>query len=109
VLDEFPAPVARNHCTSLTFGCIPWTLDKHHKLTVSFVYAHESLLMSYACSLLHDMSVLDRSDYPSLSCGFPQASCISVPIVGMRVLVYGLEEIRDSSRPITALVRSRMP
>lgn len=30
----------------LTFGCIPWTLDKHHKLTVSVEYAHESLLMS---------------------------------------------------------------
>jgi hypothetical protein len=49
------------------------------------------------------MSVLEQTDYPTLSLGHT-ASCLSVSIVGLDVKVYGLEEIKGSTKPIAALV-----
>lgn len=45
------------------------------------------------------------TDYPSLSCGHPNSSRTTIIIVGLEVVVFGLEEIRQSNLPIAVVVR----
>jgi hypothetical protein len=49
------------------------------------------------------MPRLEKTDYPSLDMGH-SFSRTEVSIVGLEVQVYGLEEIRGSSKPIIGLV-----
>jgi hypothetical protein len=49
--------------------------------------------------------VLEQTDYPSLALGHPSLSCRSVNIAGLDVKVYGLDEVKDNSLPLAAVVR----
>jgi hypothetical protein len=49
------------------------------------------------------MPPLEKTDYPSLSMDHSFSRTV-VSIVGLEVQVYGLEEIRDSTKAIVALV-----
>lgn len=50
------------------------------------------------------MPRLEKTDYPALSMGHSFSRTV-ISIVGLEVQVYGLEEIRESQKPIVALVR----
>jgi endo-1,4-beta-mannosidase len=49
------------------------------------------------------MPRMERSDYPSLDMGH-SFSRKDVSIVGLDVQVYGLEEVKESTKPIVGLV-----
>ncbi len=40
-----------------------------------------------------------------LDCGHPMTSCTPVSIVGLDLKVFGLEEIKESKKPLVVLVR----
>jgi hypothetical protein len=50
------------------------------------------------------MPPIEKTDYPSLDMGH-SFSRTDISIVGLEVQVYGLEEIKGSSKPIVGLVR----
>jgi hypothetical protein len=49
------------------------------------------------------MPPIDRTDYPSLAMGH-DFSKTDLSIVGLDIQVFGLEEIKESTKPIVALV-----
>lgn len=51
------------------------------------------------------MPPIEKTDYPSLSMGH-EFSMTPLSIVGLDLQVFGLEEIRQSTKPIVALVSS---
>jgi len=50
------------------------------------------------------MPPIEKTDYPALDMGH-SFSRTDISIVGLEVQVYGLEEIKGSSKPIVGLVR----
>jgi hypothetical protein len=50
------------------------------------------------------MPPIEKTDYPALDMGH-SFSQTDISIVGLEVQVYGLEEIKGSSKPIVGLVR----
>jgi hypothetical protein len=55
---------------------------------------------------MSNVAIPEHTDYPTLTLGHPATSCSIVNIVGLEVHVYGLQEIKGSSLPIAAVVRS---
>ena len=53
---------------------------------------------------MSSVPILEATDYPALSLGYADASCISVDIVGLDVKVYGLKEVESSTLPLAAVV-----
>lgn len=51
-----------------------------------------------------DMVVLDKTEYSDLALGHPPCSCKTVEMVGLKVHVFGLEEIQGSQLPIACVV-----
>jgi hypothetical protein len=54
------------------------------------------------------MPRIEKTDYPSLDMGH-SFSRTNLSIVGLELQVYGLDEIKESSKPIVALVSPRPP
>lgn len=52
------------------------------------------------------MPPIEFTDYPSLAMGH-EFSKTDLSIVGLDLQVFGLEEIKDSQKPIVALVRTQ--
>jgi hypothetical protein len=50
------------------------------------------------------MPPIEKTDYPALDMGH-SFSRTDISIVGLEVQVYGLEEIKESNKPIVGLVR----
>lgn len=65
-------------------------------------------LVEMASSSTKRMPRLELTDYDSLAMGH-DFSMKEVSILGLDLQVFGLEEIRDSEKPIVAVVSTRSP
>jgi hypothetical protein len=65
--------------------------------------------MSKTTGTSKKMAPIEITDYPSLSLGYESSSRTDVSIVGLDLQVWGLEEIRESKRPIAVLVSDLIP
>jgi hypothetical protein len=76
-------------------------LRMHQITSVTYIYFRRDTRVTMTAR----MPPIEKTDYPALDMGH-SFSRTDISIVGLEVQVYGLEEIKGSSKPIVGLVSS---